>query len=136
MGRSTRRSNTSAASPTPRQSRPACSIRGKRPGPSPIGPKIELGRSYRPSNDVVVREIEGEIVIVPLTSGIGDIEDELLSLNETGRAIWERLDGSRPLAEVVAELEAEYEGGEGLVQSDVVGFLQELFDRRMIVEKG
>jgi len=98
--------------------------------------KIELGRAYRPSEDVVVREIEGEIVIVPLASGIGDIEDELLSLNETGRAIWERLDGSRSLAEVVAELEAEYEGGEGLVRRDVLGFLQELFDRRMIVEKG
>jgi hypothetical protein len=98
--------------------------------------KIELGRTYRPSEDVVVREIEGEIVIVPLASGIGDIEDELLSLNETGRAIWERLDGSRSLAEVVAELEAEYEDGGGLVRSDVVGFLQELFDRRMIVEKG
>ena len=99
--------------------------------------KIELGRTYRPSEDVVVREIEGEIVIVPLASGIGDIEDELLSLNETGRAIWERLDGSRSLAEVVAELENEYEDDEaGLVRSDVVGFLQELFDRRMIVEKG
>lgn len=98
--------------------------------------KIELGRAYRPSEDVVVREIEGEIVIVPLASGIGDIEDELLSLNETGRAIWERLDGSRPLAEVVADLEAEYEDDGGLVRSDVVGFIQELFDRRMIVEKG
>jgi hypothetical protein len=97
--------------------------------------KIELGRAYRPSDDVVVREIEGEIVIVPLTSGVGDLEDELLTLNETGRAIWARLDGSRPLAAVVAELESEYEDAEGGVRDDVVGFMQELYDRRMIVEK-
>jgi len=98
--------------------------------------KIDLGRTYRPSDDVVVREIEGEIVIVPLTSGIGDLEDELLTLNEPARAIWSRLDGSRPLAAVVADLEAEYEAAAGVLRADVIGFLQELFDRRMIVEKG
>jgi len=97
--------------------------------------KIDLGRAYRPSDDVVVREIEGEIVIVPLASGIGDLEDELLTLNETARAIWGRLDGSRPLAAVVTELEAEFEAAAGVLREDVVGFLQELYDRRMIVEK-
>jgi coenzyme PQQ biosynthesis protein PqqD len=97
--------------------------------------RIDLGRAYRPSDDVVVREIEGEIVIVPLASGIGDLEDELLTLNDTARAIWARLDGSRPLAAVVTELEAEFEAGAGVLREDVVGFLQELYDRRMIVEK-
>jgi hypothetical protein len=97
--------------------------------------KIDLSRVYRPSDEVVVREIEGEIVIVPLTSGIGDLEDELFTLNETARDIWSRVDGSRPLAAVVQELAAEYDAPEGLIQDDVVGLLQELFDRRMIVEK-
>ncbi len=98
--------------------------------------KIELDRVYGPSEDVVVREIEGEIVIVPLASGIGDIEDELFTLNATGRAIWARIDGERPLAAVVRDLVAEFEAPEGLVEEDVRGFLQELLDRRMIVEKG
>ena len=30
-----------------------------------------------PSEDVVAREIEGEIVIVPLVAGIADADDEL-----------------------------------------------------------
>jgi hypothetical protein len=98
--------------------------------------RIDLNRVYAPSDEVVVREIEGEIVIVPLTSGIGDLEDELLTLNETGRDIWSRIDGSRPLAAVVAELEAAYDAPDGLVRSDVIGLLQELYDRRMIIEKG
>jgi len=98
--------------------------------------KIDLGRVYRPSEDVVVREIEGEIVIVPLVSGIGDLEDELFTLNETGRAIWSRIDGSRPLAAVVRELADEYDAPDGAIQEDVVGLLQELLDRRMIVERG
>lgn len=97
--------------------------------------KIDLNKAYLPSEEVVVREIEGEIVIVPLTSGIGDLEDELLTLNETGRDIWSRLDGARPLAEIVRDLEAGYDAADGLVREDVVGFLQELCDRRMIVAK-
>jgi hypothetical protein len=97
--------------------------------------KIELDRVYGASDDVVVREIEGEIVIVPLASGIGDIEDELFTLNETGRAIWAKIDGARPLAAVVRDLVAEFDAPEGLVEEDVEGFLQELLDRRMIVEK-
>lgn len=98
--------------------------------------KIDLGRVYRPSEDVVVREIEGEIVIVPLVAGIGDLEDELFTLNETGRAIWSRIDGRRTLAAVVRELADEYNAPDGIIQEDVVGLLQELLDRRMIVDRG
>jgi Coenzyme PQQ synthesis protein D (PqqD) len=98
--------------------------------------RIDLDKAYRPSEDVVVREIEGEIVIVPLTSGIGDLEDELFTLNETARAIWAKLDGTRPLAAVVRELLAEYDAPDGVVHEDVVGLVQELFDRRMIVAIG
>lgn len=98
--------------------------------------RIDLDRIYAPSEDVVVREIEGEIVIVPLASGVGDLEDELFTLNETGRSIWDKVDGTRPLGAVVRELAAEYDDPEGLIEEDVIGFLQELFERRMIVEKG
>jgi len=41
-----------------------------------------------PSEDVVSREIEGELIIVPIASGIGDMDDELYTLNDPGRAIW------------------------------------------------
>jgi len=97
---------------------------------------IDLSKAYEPSEDVVVREIEGEIVIVPLVSGIGDIEDELYTLNETGRDIWKRLDGTKPLAAVVRELAEEYDAPAGLVEGDVVGLLEELIVRKMVVEKG
>ena len=57
-----------------------------------------------PSDDVVSREIEGELILVPIASGIGDLEDELYTLNETGRAIWQHLDGKRTLAEVAYDI--------------------------------
>jgi hypothetical protein len=49
---------------------------------------VRLDTICAPSDDVVAREIEGDIMIVPLVAGIGDADDELYTLNETGRAIW------------------------------------------------
>jgi len=97
---------------------------------------IDLSKAYGPSEDVVVREIEGEIVIVPLVSGIGDIEDELFTLNDTGRDVWTRLDGTKPLTAVIHELADEYDAPPGLLEGDVVGLLKELLVRKMVVEKG
>ena len=72
--------------------------------------RIALEDVYTPSGDVVAREIEGEIIIVPLVAGSGDMEDELFTLNDTGKAIWDQLDGQRSLSRVVAAIETEFEG--------------------------
>ena len=88
---------------------------------------------YAVSDDVVAREIEGEIIIVPLVAGIGDLEDELFTLNATGKAIWERLDGHRSLNDVIAELAAEYQAPPGEIEIDVLGLVEELSRRRMLV---
>ena len=96
--------------------------------------KVERNGTYVPSDDVVAREIEGELIIVPLVSGIGNIEDELFTLNDTGRAIWERLDGKKSLKELARELSAEYEAPEGEIERDLIGLVQELIKRKMLVE--
>jgi hypothetical protein len=97
---------------------------------------IDLDSAYGPSEDVVAREIEGEIIIVPLVSGIGDMEDELYTLNETGRAVWLRLDGLRPLRAVVSELAVEFDAPAERIEEDVMGLLGELVRRKMVVRKG
>jgi coenzyme PQQ biosynthesis protein PqqD len=88
---------------------------------------------YAPSEDIVARDIEGEIVIVPLVAGIGDLEDELFTLNETGKAIWDRLDGRRSLNQIIAELAAEYQAAADEIDQDVLGLVAELVRRRMLV---
>ena len=95
---------------------------------------ISQNAIYTVSDDVVAREIEGEVIIVPLVAGLADMEDELYTLNETGRDIWERLDGRRRLQEVVRELCAEYQTEPGRIEVDVLGLVSELVRRRMLVE--
>ncbi|OGO34134.1 MAG: hypothetical protein A2Z16_06045 [Chloroflexi bacterium RBG_16_54_18] len=89
---------------------------------------------YVPSEDIVAREIEGEIIIVPLAAGIGDMEDELYALNETGKAIWKLLDGRKSLEGVIATLSHDFEAEPDEVEGDVLGLVEELLKRRMLVE--
>lgn len=88
---------------------------------------------FQRSEDVVSREIMGELIIVPLASGIGDQEDEIYTLNETGRSIWERLDGKLSLQEIAIDLAAEYDAHDGEIERDVQGIITELFRRRIVV---
>ncbi len=90
----------------------------------------------RPSGDVVAREIEGDIVIVPLVAGIGDADDELYTLNETGHAVWRALDGRRTLAEVVDELEQAFDAPRATLEADVVGFAAEMVRRGILTIAG
>jgi hypothetical protein len=94
---------------------------------------ITLDCTCAPSEDIVARVIEEELIIVPLVSGIGDMDDELYTMNETGRAIWSRLDGKKSLREIAAELAAEFNTTPGLVEHDVLGLIAELVSRKMVV---
>jgi hypothetical protein len=91
-----------------------------------------LDRIYVPSEDVVAREIEGEMIIVPLVSGIGDLEDDLYTLNKTGHAVWKLLAESKTLRQVAEELSRIYEGDN--IQEDVCGFVLEMVRRGILVE--
>jgi hypothetical protein len=95
---------------------------------------LNLDKVYVPSEDVVARDIEGELIIVPLTAGIGDTEDALFTLNEAGRAIWDRLDGTRTLHQVALELAGEYDAPPAQIEADVAGLVEELAKRKMVVE--
>lgn len=88
-----------------------------------------------PSEDVVAREIEGDLIIVPLISGIGDADDELYTLNETGKAIWQKLDGKRTLGQVAEVLSEVFDAPAGVIQTEVLGFTAEMVRRGMLKVK-
>jgi hypothetical protein len=88
-----------------------------------------------PSENIVAREIDGDIIIVPLTSGIGDMEDELYSLNETGKAIWNLLDGENTLEQISRILRKEYNTNEEVILNDIIGIVSELVSRNIVLQK-
>jgi hypothetical protein len=96
--------------------------------------KVSINKIYKPSPDVVARQLHGEFIIIPITSGIGDLEDEIFTLNSSGQAIWEKLDGMKSLKEVARALEAEFNAPPQEIEQDILGITQELYKRRMVVE--
>ena len=93
-----------------------------------------LNGIYVPSDDIVAREIEGELIIVPLVSGIGDMEDELYTMNTTGKIIWDELDGKQSLSDIVGRLTPDYEITKKEMEKDVLGIISELLKRKLITE--
>jgi hypothetical protein len=85
------------------------------------------------SEDVVARIIEDELIIVPLVAGIGDMDDELYTMNETGKAIWLRLDGEKSLRDIAGDLATEFDAPLGQIEKDVLGLMTELVHRKMVV---
>ena len=74
--------------------------------------------------------VAGHIFHYP--SGIGDMEDELFTLNETGKSLWALLDGKRTLANIVDEITNEYEAPKVEIEEDVLGLTDELLKRKML----
>jgi hypothetical protein len=102
-------------------------------GGGTMEPKVSLKAIYAPSEDVVAREVQGEFIIIPVTSGIGD-EDEILSLNETGRAIWDKFDGKKSLKEVVNCLCLKFGASEAEIEKDVLGLVKELLKKKILAK--
>jgi hypothetical protein len=96
--------------------------------------EVNMAAVYVPSEDVVARKIEGVLILTPLAAGMGDMEDELYTFNDTGEAIWERLDGRSSLAEIVAALAELYDAPAEEIARDVAGLAGELAGRRILVE--
>lgn len=95
--------------------------------------KVDLNNVYVHSQDVVARDVQGEFIIIPITSGIGDLEDEIFTLNESGRAIWEGLDGKKSLKEVAGGLSKDFNGSSQEIEKDTMGIVGELLKRKMLV---
>jgi hypothetical protein len=96
---------------------------------------ITLDQTCITSEDVVARIIEDELIIVPLVSGIGDMDDELYTMNETGRAIWSRLTGEKNLRSIATDLAEEFSASQEVIEKDLLGLITELARRKMVVVK-
>lgn len=96
--------------------------------------KIKLDAVYVASGDVVVREVESEMIIIPFASGVNDSENEPCFLNATGQIIWQRLNGRRNLKDIVKDLAAEFKAPVKVIEKDVIGFVEKLLMRNMLIE--
>lgn len=61
---------------------------------------------------------------------------EVQVLNEIGTALWSLIDGQRTVAEILEQLEREYEVEPAQLESDVREFIETLDQRNMLLQEG
>jgi hypothetical protein len=99
-------------------------------------PQVTLEDICAPSEYVVARQIHGSTLIIPITSGIVEVEGELFALNPTGQAIWQKLDGQRSLKEVAELIAGDFKVSVSDIESQVINFADELRRRKLLAVKG
>lgn len=73
-------------------------------------------------------DIDDEIVLMRLDNG------ELLSLADTGAAIWRLIDGQRDRLALAAELAREYEAGADEIERDLDELIGQLTEAGLVAE--
>jgi hypothetical protein len=77
------------------------------------------------SSSIVTRKTGNEYVLVPVTNNIADM-NSVYTLNETAGFIWEQIDGRKCIADIIADVIAEYDIDNDSAERDVFSFIENM----------
>ena len=89
---------------------------------------MQLDKRLARSERFAWRVIEDEAVLVDRD------EEEVLRLNLIATEIWQALDGSRSIAEIIDQIHQSFDVDRRTAENDVVRFVKELVKREMVEE--
>lgn len=85
------------------------------------------------SNDFLLRDVAGTLVIVPVGAAVTAFPG-MITLNATGAYIWELLENEQSVDSLVAALTERYEVDQDKARADVEAFVGKLHPTGAIVE--
>ncbi|MEL7444662.1 MAG: PqqD family protein [Pseudomonadota bacterium] len=89
---------------------------------------MKLNDTFTASEDVVSREVGGEMVLLDLASGT------YFGLDPVGGRIWELLsNGPHSLSQVCDTIEAEFEAPRDQIEADILALFSDMGDQNLIV---
>lgn len=92
---------------------------------------IDTTPRYHASDDVVAREVGGELVLLDLASGL------YFGLDPVGGRVWQTLsETSATLGELVDVIEAEFDAPRDVIEQDLVQLLDDLTGRELVAAVG
>jgi Coenzyme PQQ synthesis protein D (PqqD) len=90
---------------------------------------------FAKSRDIIARKMEEEFVLVSVTGPSSAMEDNIYLLNETGRSIWQQIDGKTTVAQVVEIMAVQYNSkSREEIRQDIYTLFQDLLKYRMIIQ--
>jgi len=83
------------------------------------------------SHDVVTRKIQGELIIVPIRRGVGEL-NSLFTLNPVAAVLWDFMNEGHTVGEMVERVCDEFEVAATQAQRDIEAFLDSLMQEQLI----
>jgi DNA-binding PadR family transcriptional regulator len=94
---------------------------------------IDLNSIYDKSDKVTARKVEDEFIIVSIETNKNGLVDELYTLNETGRELWDHLNGEFDLYQLIQAISNQYHKEFHLqIQKDVIALMKELLLHKIV----
>jgi hypothetical protein len=87
-------------------------------------------RRLRISDTAVVRDLDGESVILNVQSGI------YFGLDRIGTRIWQLIDELGDLDSIVRVMEDEYDAGRDVLRADVEALVAALLEKQLVTQGG
>jgi hypothetical protein len=84
------------------------------------------------NQEVVSRKIDGELIIVPISSGVGDL-NSLYTLNPVGSVLWDFMTEGHTVGEMVQRVCDEFEVTKPEAEKDIETFLDSLLEEKLVL---
>lgn len=86
---------------------------------------MDLDSVYARNERVVSRKMVDELILVPIRQSVAEMQS-LYTLNEVGARVYELIDGTRPVREIVEAIVAEFDVAFETAEADVREFIDQL----------
>jgi sensor domain CHASE-containing protein len=96
--------------------------------------KITMDQIYQKDPDFIARPLDNEMILVPIKKSSADLE-RFFVLNETGKVIWDQIDGKKSLLEIRQSLEEQFEVKPAQAEQDLNNFIKDLIEVEGVTEK-
>lgn len=94
---------------------------------------MPLETIYSKNPDFVQRDVAGECILVPIRRQLSDV-NSIYVLNETGAALWNRIDGARTVHQIMTDFCEDFEITLDQLSQDVSTLLTDLLSINAIEE--
>jgi hypothetical protein len=96
--------------------------------------QINWSRIFKQADNIVYREIADETILVPIRGKLADMQN-IFTLNKVGAYIWEKLDGTRNLEEILVLLLSHFEVNQEQAEHDLLEFIDHVAATGLAAEK-
>jgi hypothetical protein len=91
----------------------------------PVDPRSEGALVYEKDESLVHREIENEVILVPVKQEVGDLS-KIYTLNETAAYVWEIIDGKRRVQDIIELMVDRFDVDRETAREDLSEFVAQL----------